>query len=232
MRAISTESMPQRIGRRRVGRRRRGCQAAAARTTSAASVPAKPRHTIERDVAARRLRAFATTAAPAHSGASDVERRNAGHRCCLRSAASASVVSRMPAAAIRCPIAHLNAVTGGHCVAEHAPQRRRFGCVGLRRAVAVRDDHADVASVHAGVGQRGFDRADDARRRRRGSPAGPARRRRCRRRALRLAPARSVRARTSSVSSTSAPAPSPNKLPLRARSNGRSPPVASSPQRW
>ncbi len=73
-----------------------------------------------------------------------------------RSAASAITVSTMPAAAIRWPIAHLNAVTGG--AASPVPNTARSAAasdaVRLRRAVAVRDDHADVRRREPGFGQR------------------------------------------------------------------------------
>ena len=172
----------------------------------------------QRDVAARRLRLAPTPGRPAHSR---IERGPASAMpgtSRASSAASASTASTMPAAAIRWPNAHLNAVTGGGVGAEHRADRRRFRDVGLR-ACRCR-------------GRRSC-RRRPARAARRRAPA----------RIARATPSPSSRIATrpsrfagvaaaqhfaqhrrrcgsaaeASVSSISAPAPSPNRLPSCAR---------------
>ena len=142
MRAISTLSMPQRVG---ACDRRLAASAAARREESARHWCRQSRG---RGCSATSLRGVLrcadTPTARAIAGSSSPSVAMPGTTCGCASAASAITVSMMPAAAIRWPIAHLNAVTGGIVGAEHAPDRRRLGGVRLRRAVAVRDDHADI----------------------------------------------------------------------------------------
>ncbi len=65
----------------------------------------------------------------------------------------------MPDAASGCPVAHLNAGHRRRGAAEDRAQCGSFGRVGLRRAVAVRDDHADLGRRNACIVERSADRA-------------------------------------------------------------------------
>ena len=165
MRAISTVSMPQRrLPRRRDagGPRHSGCDARLKRraTSSAALVPPKPRHRISASCCAASA-AAPTMDSPAQSGSSS---RNVGTpgTTSSASAASASVVSRMPAAAMRCPNDHLNAVTGGGFLPKTVRIAAASDASDGARAVAVRDDHADVGGVDSGIVQRRDNRARQA----------------------------------------------------------------------
>ena len=222
MRAISTVSIPQRCAG--VWRRRRSSRRAIRlhATTHAALVPPKPRTVDERDRRCAALCAVAPTpAAPAQCRIELAQRRDARHDAAPRARPSASVVSRMPAAAIRCPIAHLKPVTGGVARRTRAgsprPPKRRTCGVPLPCATIMPTSRG----LHARVVQRRADRA-----------LGPVAVVADREQALafgrvaaaqHLAEHRARRARAPRlrVSSTSAPAPSPNRLPSRAASNGR-----------
>jgi len=82
-----------------------------ARSSTAALVPAKPRHSTSA-IGLRGTCGCADTDRPAHSGSSSRSVAMPGTTLDL-SAASATTVSTMPAAAIRCPNDHLSPVTGG-----------------------------------------------------------------------------------------------------------------------
>ena len=134
----------------------------AARTTSAASVPAKPRQRISATLF-RGDCGPADTGSPAHAGSSRSRFATPGTTP-RASAASASTVSRIPAAAIVCPIAHLNPVTGGTAAPKRAarsPPRLPKYRIAVCRC-RVRDDHADVGGQDARVVQRLGDRAGEA----------------------------------------------------------------------
>ena len=154
-------SMPQRTG---------ACAAAPAgdrgqaRAARAPAAPRRCRRSRGRGPARHRCAAPAPRATPAgpRTPGSSVASVAMPGTDFARSAASAIVVSTMPAAAIRCPIAHLNAVTGGH----RAPNTRRSAAASEASDCAVPLPCATIMPTSAGadarVGERRVDRARDA----------------------------------------------------------------------
>ena len=118
-----------------------------ARTTSAAFVPAKPRQRISATSLVGACGA-ADTGTPAQSGSSRSQTRDPGHDAALErherehrleDARRGDQVADRP----------LEAGDGRRRGAEDGADRRGLGRVGLRRAVAVRDDHPDVGGAQS-----------------------------------------------------------------------------------
>ena len=232
MRAISTVSMPQRpAGAGTSANRIRQRPAALMRANDECGVGSREAAAEdERNVARRLLRRRRHRQCPRTP-----DRRARGWRCrerrSSRERASASTASMMPAAAIRCPIAHLKPVTGGIA----APNTLRIAAASERSDCGVPLPCATIMPTSAARVRASSsacaNRSREARRRRRGSRAGPAPRTRSRRRGSRRAPSRCARSQRLRSRGTARRRLRRRGCRRAARRTGRSVPDASNPMR-
>ena len=121
-------------------------------------MPAKPRPSTSATLL-RGACASAETVSPAQRDRA-AERRDAGHHV-ARERRERERRLEDAGGCDRVPDRPLEACHGRHRVAEDAPDRRRLRNIGLRRAVAVGDDHADGGGRELRVVERLPDRARD-----------------------------------------------------------------------